>query len=69
MILVQTPNGDLLLGAPQLALEVAVFPASAGFQCQSAVGPQLSLGAETMRRLDQRYHQRRANGPERRNLP
>jgi len=37
MILVQTPNRDLLLGAPQLALEVAVFPASAGFQCQSTV--------------------------------
>src|ERR1700681_1957404 len=69
MILVQTPNGDLLFGAPQLALDVAVFPASAVFQCQSAVGPQLSLGAKTMRGLDQRYRQRRTNGSERWNLP
>src|SRR5229473_8397047 len=69
MILVQPPNGDLLFGAPQLALDVAVFPASAGFQCQSTVSPPLSLGAKTIRRLDQRYRQRRTNGSERWNLP
>src|SRR5467141_273031 len=69
MILVQPPNGDLLFGAPQLALDVAVFPASAGFQCQSTVSPQLSLGAKTIRRLDQRHRQRRTNGSERWNLP
>ena len=69
MVLVQAANGDLFLGASQLALDIAVFPAGASFQGQSAVGPQLSLGAETMRRLDQSHHEGRTNGPERRNLP
>src|SRR2546422_6780506 len=56
VIFVEAANGHLLFAAPQLALDVVVFPAVAGFQPQSAVGPELSFGAETMRGLDQTPH-------------
>jgi len=69
VVFVQTANADLLFGALQLPVDVAVFSAGAGFQGQSAVGPQLSLGTKTMRRLDQGYGQGRADGPEGWNLP
>ena len=49
VIFIQAANGNLLSGAPQLALDIAVFPAVAGFQPQSAVGPRLALAAKTMR--------------------
>ena len=60
VVFVQAANGDLFLGAPQLAVDIAVFPADPGLQRQSAVGPQLALGAETMRGLDQRHRQGRS---------
>src|SRR2546426_7143961 len=41
VIFVEAANGHLLFAAPQLALDVVVFPAVAGFQPQSAVGPEL----------------------------
>ena len=69
VILVQTTNADLLFAALQLPVEVAVFSAGAGLQGQSAVGPQLSLGTKTMRRLDQSHGQGRADGSEGGNLP
>src|SRR5713101_1119638 len=53
VILVQSSDGDLLFRALQLASDVAMFTAGTGFQGQSAVGPKLSLGAKTMRSLDQ----------------
>src|SRR5713101_7579990 len=68
VILVEAANGHLLFAAPHLALHVVVFPAVASFQAQSAVGPQLSLGAKTMRGLDQSHRQCRANRPEGRDL-
>src|SRR5207245_10609415 len=69
VIFVEAANGHLLFAAPQLALDVVVFPAVAGFQPQSAVGPELSFGAETMRGLDQCHRQSRANGSQGGNLP
>src|SRR5213594_4578755 len=69
MIFVEAANGHLLFAAPQLALDVVVFPAVAGFQPQSAVGPELSFGAETMRGLDQCHRQSRANRSQGGNLP
>src|SRR5438128_2743113 len=69
VIFVEAANGHLLFAAPQLALDVVVFPAVTGFQRQSAVGPELSFGAETMRGLDQCHRQSRANRSQRGNLP
>src|SRR5438552_9311971 len=69
VIFVEAANGHLLFAAPQLALDVVVFPAVTGFQCQSAVGPELSFGAETMRGLDQCHRQSRANRSQGGNLP
>src|SRR2546425_190972 len=69
VIFVEAANGNLLFAAPQLALDVVVFPAVAGFQPQSAVGPELSFGAETMRGLDQCHRQSRANRSQGGNLP
>src|SRR2546422_7669110 len=53
--MLQSSDGDLLFGALQLASDVAMFTAGTGFQGQSAVGPKLSLGAKTMRSLDQSH--------------
>src|SRR5712692_11296925 len=69
VIFIQAANGNLLSGAPQLAFDIAVFPAVAGFQPQSAVGPELALGAKPMWGLDQRHRQSGANRPQRGNLP
>ena len=51
-----------------VAFHQSVFPAGGGFQCQAAIGPQLPLGAKTMRRLHQSNQQSRPNGSNRRNL-
>src|ERR1039458_424703 len=61
VILVEAANGHLLFAAPHLALHVVVFAAVAGFQPQSAVGPELSLGAEAVRGLDQGHRQSGTN--------
>src|ERR1700693_5582509 len=45
MVFIQAANGEQFLGAPQLAFDIAVFRADPGLQRQSAVGPQLPLGA------------------------
>src|SRR6266581_7118475 len=68
VVFVQAPNGKQFLGTPHLTFDQAVFRTDAGFQGQSAIGPQLSLAAETMRSLDQGHRQRRANRPQIRNL-
>src|SRR5216683_3546474 len=49
VILVQAANEHLLSAAPHLAVDVVIFSAVAGFQSQSAIGPELSLGAKPMR--------------------
>ena len=69
VILVQAANEHLLFAAPHLALDVVVFPAIAGFQPQSAIGPELALGAETMWGLNQSHRQSRANRSQGGDLP
>ncbi len=61
VVFVQAPNGKQFLRSPYLTFDHAIFRTDAGFQSQSAIGPQLSLAAETMRSLDQGHRQRRAN--------
>src|SRR5260370_833583 len=68
MIFVEPADGYDLLGALELATHHAVFPAVACFQRQTAVGPQLSLAAESMRCLDEREQENRPNGTDRWNL-
>src|ERR1700681_3867166 len=65
---VEPSNSQEFLGAFQLALHDSVFPARGSFQCQTTVGPQLPLGAKTMRRLHQSNEQNGPNGSNRRNL-
>src|ERR1700736_5502457 len=65
---VETANSQEFLGAFQLALHDSVFPARGSLQCQTTVGPQLPLGAKTMRRLHQSNEQNGSNGSNRRNL-
>ena len=60
-ILVQAANGRLFLAPPHLPVNVVIFPAVAGFQAQSAVGPQLALAAKTMRSLNQGHRQSQIN--------
>jgi hypothetical protein len=53
VVLVQAPNGRQFLRASHLTFEKTVFRTGAGLQGQSAIGPELLLGSETMRGLDQ----------------
>src|SRR5437762_13872732 len=69
VILVQAANEHLLFAPPHLAFDVVVFPAVAGFQSQSAIAPELSLGAKPMRGLDHSHRQSRANRPQGGELP
>src|SRR5712671_5429536 len=57
MVFVEPADGHDFLGAFELAMHNAIFPAVAGFQGQAAVAPQLSLGAEPVWRLDEREQQ------------
>ena len=68
MIDVQPADGQDLFGAFQLATDEAIFPTGVRPQGQSTVGPELSLGAKTVRCLDQRKQQNRADGTDHRNL-
>ena len=68
MIFVEPADGYDFLGALELATHHAVFPAVACFQRQAAVAPQLSLGAEAVRRLDEREQQSCTNRPDRGDL-
>src|SRR3984893_11360515 len=65
---VEPSNSQEFLGAFQLALHDSVFPARGSFQCQTTVGPQSSLGAKTMWRLQQSNEQSRPYRSDRRNL-
>ena len=69
VVFVQAANGDQFLRASQLALRVAIVPAGVNLQGQSAIGPQLPLGAKTMRRLQQRNQQCRPDRSYVGNLP
>src|ERR1019366_5749376 len=68
VVLVQSPNGKHFLRAPHLTFHQTVFPTGASLQGQSAVGPQLPLGTETMWGLNQSHRQGRSNRPQVRNL-
>src|SRR5215472_16897601 len=48
MILIETADGKQFLGASQLSFHIAVFRTDASLQSQSAVSPQLALGAKSM---------------------
>src|SRR5215469_1137158 len=69
MVAVQPTDGLGLFGAFQLATDEAVFPAGVGSECQATVGPQLPLGTETVRSLQDRNEQSGADRADRRNLP
>src|SRR5579871_4151426 len=64
VILVQAANRRLFFAPPRLAFYELIFPAVAGFQPQSAVGPQLALRAKTMRGLNQGHRQSTADRPQ-----
>src|ERR1700680_510145 len=67
MVLVQSTDGQDFLGAFQLATHEAVFPTGVSLQRRAAVGPELSLGAKTMRRLQQSDQQSCPNRSDRGN--
>jgi len=52
VILIQAAERRRPLDTLQLAVSRTVFPADAAWQGQTAVGPQLPLGTETVRCLD-----------------
>src|SRR5580700_10842146 len=68
VVFVQAPHGDSLPVSSQLPSHIAVFAAVVSLQAESAVGPQLSLGAKTMWCREQRNQQRGTNRTQIRNL-
>ena len=68
MILIEPTNLLGLLRTLQLSSHVTVLRTVARIDRRSAVCPQLPLGAETMRGLDQRDEQRGSDRADRRNL-
>jgi hypothetical protein len=58
-VLVQSANRDLLLRSLQLPLDIPVIGAAVRFDGKTSVGPQLSLAAEAVRRLQNRDQLRR----------
>src|SRR5271168_4708556 len=50
-VAVQSANGGVFLGSCELPVDTTVIGAALGLDAKSAVRPQLSLGAETMRGL------------------
>src|SRR5580692_2953871 len=68
MIDVESADSQHLFGAFQLASDEAIFATGVGPQCQSTVGPELSLGPEAIRRLYQSDQQSGADRANRRNL-
>src|SRR5882724_7270625 len=65
VVFVEPADSYDFLGTLELATHHAVFPVIACFQCQTAVGPQLSLAAESVRCLDEREQEDRANRTDR----
>src|ERR1700690_4644712 len=57
-----------LLGSSELSLQNAVFAADGSLQSQTAVGPELPLGAEAMRGLNESDQQSCSDRTNRRNL-
>ncbi len=69
VILIETTKLLWFLGTLQLSGHVAVLRTVVRLDRQTAVGPQLPLGAEAMGGLDQRDQQSGSNGTNRGNLP
>ena len=68
VIAVEPADRQEFLRAFELSLHEAVFAAAGGLQSQTAVGPELPLGAKAMRRLNQSNQQSRPDRTDRRNL-
>src|ERR1700747_2390602 len=61
VVLIQAANRRLFLAPSHLPMNIVIFPTVAGFQPQSAIGPQLALAAKTMGRLNQGHRQNGTN--------
>src|SRR5208283_2398580 len=68
VIVIQTAHRDAFSVALQLSSHTAVLAAVVSLDRETAVGPELSLGTETMRCLQQCHQQGGANRTDRRNL-
>src|ERR1019366_6053881 len=68
VIAVEPAQRYLLLGWLQLPIDIAVIGTAVRLDPQTAEGPQLSLGTEPVRRLQNRDQLGRADRPNRRNL-
>ena len=68
MVGVEPADGHHFFGSLELAIQEAIFGAGSSGQGQSAVSPELPLGTETMRRLDQSDQQGRSNRADAGNL-
>src|ERR1022692_692917 len=53
MVGVEPSDSQHFFGTLQLSIQETIFGAGAGGQGQTAISPELPLGAETMRRLNQ----------------
>src|SRR5215469_13791003 len=69
VIFIEAANGKHFLGAPQLALHIAPFCTDARLQSQSAIPPQLTLGAKTGGSLNDRHQESGADRSHIGNLP
>ena len=68
MVVIQTAHRDALAVALQFASHLAVLTAVVRLDRETTVGPELPLGTETMRGLQQGHQQGGANRTDRRNL-
>ena len=68
MVFIETTKHQEFLGTSQLTFHVAVFGTAVCLDRQTAVGPQLPLGAKTPGRLDQRYQESGTDRTDTRNL-
>ena len=69
MVEVEPANGQDLLGAFPLATDKAIFSTGVRRQCQTTVGPELSLRPEAVRCLYERKQQNGTPGADGGNLP
>src|SRR5262249_19023018 len=61
VVVTETAHSDALPIALQLSSDIAVLATVVRFHGESAVGPQLPLGTESVRRLHQGQQERSAN--------
>src|SRR5471030_1740936 len=68
MVAIETEHGRGAALTLELASDETELTAVSGFQSQTAIGPELSLGAETVRGLDEDDQQHGADGADVTNL-